>query len=308
MNEIYEFGKGGIDLKNMDTVYCAAVTPMNSDLSIDYDGIRSNINWYKKEGLGGILVCGGTGEFVSLTQTERKKVTEAAIKANDGKCQIMVCCAAETTAEAIDYASHAEASGADSLLLIASYYFKPSDEELIAHFRALARSTKLPVVLYNNPGSCGSNLTPALVKALSAEPNIKHMKDATGDLLQFRSTRNAVDENFHMWIGCDALACELIKNGATGWISITANALASQSQELFDNMMSGREQEAWNIYNLMLPIYTTCESPYKAIQKIKYIMDRIGCAGGASRGPRLALTDGEKQELNAMLVTAGIVK
>lgn len=290
----------------MNTVYCAAVTPMNRDLSIDYEGLRSNINWYKKEGLGGILVCGGTGEFVSLTEAERKKVTENAIVANGGDCRIMVGCSAETTAEAIDYAAHAEASGADSLLMIASYYFKPSDEELLAHFRAVARSTKLPLVLYNNPGSCGTNLTPELVKALSAEPNIGHLKDATGDLHQFRSTRCAVGDSFHMWIGCDALACELIENGATGWISISANALASESQTLFDNMLNGREAEAWALYRRMLPIYTTCESPYKAIQKIKYIMDTIGCVGGSSRRPRLELTEEEKRTIDAMLATAGL--
>ena len=107
-------------------------------------------------------------------------------------------------------------------------------------------------------------------------------------------------------VGCDALAYELFKNGARGWISITANALASQSQAIFENMMNGKDSLAWKIYEQYLPIYTICEEPYKAIQTIKYIMDRIGCCGGKSRLPRQPLTAEEKAHVDVLLQNSGV--
>lgn len=291
-----------------NNVYCATVTPMNDDFSIDFEGHRNNIEWFKKSGIGGIVVCGGTGEFVSLTTDERKRFVEFSAKHNNGKLGFVVGCAAETTAEAIMFAQHAQENGADGLLLISSYYFKPSEEEMKEHFKAVAASVKIPIILYNNPVSCGSNLSPEIVKELSEIDNITHIKDATGDIFNFRRMKELVDDDFNLMVGCDALSYELLHNGARGWISITANALPSQSQMLFNHMMNNELESAWDIYNKFLPLYTLCESPYKAIQSIKYIMDKIGCAGGPSRRPRLELTVDEKKKIDVILKKTGLIE
>jgi 4-hydroxy-tetrahydrodipicolinate synthase len=288
-------------MKTIDSVYCAAVTPMNRQYEIDYGGMRTNIEWYVQEGLGGALICGGTGEFVSLDTAERKELVEFSARQINGRMGFMVGCAAETTKDAVMFARHAESVGADAVLLIASYYFKPSEEELYQHFKTVAESVRIPIVLYNNPGACGSNLSPRLVERLSRLENVDYLKEAAGDMLQFRRIQAACRKSFHMLVGCDALAYELLCNGASGWISITANALVSQSQSIFDNMAAGKRDLAWEIYRRCLPVYSVCEGSYKAIQTIKYIMDRMGLCGGLSRLPRLELTAPEKAGIDELL-------
>jgi 4-hydroxy-tetrahydrodipicolinate synthase len=294
-------------MKSINTVYCAAVTPMDANYEVDYTGFNSNIEWYIQNRLGGILVCGGTGEFVSLTPRERMDIVAFAADKIAGRTGFMVGCGAETTKDAVAYAKNAQDAGADGLLLIASYYFKPSEEELYQHFKAVAAAVRIPIVLYNNPGACGTDLTPRFIQRMSAIENVKHVKEATGDLLRARKVQAACGADFNLLVGCDALAFELFKNGARGWVSITANALASQSQAIFDHMLAGEHARAWQVYEKFLPIYTICEEPYKAIQTIKYIMDRIGCCAGPSRPPRLALTPDEQSHVDALLRSTGLI-
>lgn len=293
-------------MKTINTVYCAATTPMNRDQSIDYAGLTQNIRWYREQGLGGILICGGTGEFVSLSDAERLELVERSAQEINGECGFMVGCASETTADAIRYAKHAEANGADALLLIASYYFKPSVAELLAHMRAVADSVTLPVVLYNNPGSCGSDLTPDLVQELSCVPNIYAIKEATGNLDRAKQLLNMHLKDFDIFCGCDYLINDIIKAGGSGWVSITANALPSQSQEIFDALRAGDVVRADKLFRTYKSLYEICETPYKAVQTVKYMMDRLGLVGGFSRLPRLPLTEEEKLHVDALMRGAGL--
>jgi len=295
-----------MDVRNR--VYCAAVTPMGKNGDIDFGGFEANLEWYINKGIGGILVCGGTGEFVSLSTEERLKLAERAGRQIRGQTGFMVGCGAETTNHAILYAKHAQEMGADSILIIASYYFKPSEEELYQHFKAVAESVSIPVVLYNNPGACGTDLTPAFVKRLSEIPNIRFIKEASGDLVRIREIKEFCSPDFGVMCGCDYLAYETFKNGATGWISITANALTSESQEILDCMLRGEEKRAWSLFSRYLPAYTICEKPYKAVQIIKYMMDRIGCCGGFSRLPRLELSDPEKKFVDDIMKKTGMLE
>jgi dihydrodipicolinate synthase/N-acetylneuraminate lyase len=166
---------------------------------------------------------------------------------------------------------------------------------------------KIPIILYNNYGACGTNLTPGFVQRMSKIENIRYLKEADGDLLQFRAIKDACPDDFHMLVGCDTIAYELFKNGATGWISISANALTKQCQTIFECMKNGQEDKAWEIFKVCLPIYAACESSYKAIQTIKYIMDRLGCCGGMSRPPRLPLTEEEKSKIDNMMRQANLL-
>ena len=294
-------------MHTIDTVYCAAITPMNYDQSVDLAGLVRNIRWYRGQGLGGVLVCGGTGEFVSLSFEERQAVVAAAAREIAGRGGFMVGCAAETTREAILHAQHAEVCGADGLLLIAPYYFKPSKAELVEHMRAVARSVSIPVALYKNPGSCGSDLTPEIIAELSVEPNITHVKEATGELQRVDEIRRLSSPDFHVMCGCDYLACDILEKGGAGWISITANALPGQSQQLFDRMMAGDYTGARAVMEKYLPLYTVCEQPYKAIQTIKFMMEALGCASGPSRLPRQPLTEREQVNVLLMMREAGLL-
>ena len=154
------------------------------------------LNGISENNLGGILVCGGTGEFVSLTSRERMEIVDHVTNKIAGRTGLMVGCSAETTAEAVAYAKNAQEAGADGLLLIASYYFKPSEEELYQHFKAVANAVRLPIVLYNNPGACGTDLSPEFIKRMSAFENVKHVKEATGNLMRARKISRSLRQGF----------------------------------------------------------------------------------------------------------------
>lgn len=295
-----------MNMSKMNTVYCAAATPMNRDESVDYGGLAANIAWYSRQGIGGILVCGGTGEFVSLSCEERTKIVEKAAKANSRKCQLMAGCAAETTREAVYYARHAEDSGADSLLLITPFYFKPSRDELAAHFCSVAGAVGIPVILYNNPASTGCDITLETLKLLYGIPNIRGIKEATGDVNRIHQINSEKIPDFQLWCGCDAIVKEFLLTGSRGWISITANVLASQCQRMMDLAGLGRFDELDGMLGRYQRLFEVCESPYKAIQTVKFMMDCLGLAGGASRKPRLPLTEPEKAKVLALMDAAGL--
>lgn len=291
----------------MNPVYCAAVNPMNANGEIDFSGFCSNIEWYIGQGISGITVNGGTGEFVSLTMQERKKLAERAVRQIGGRAACMVCCAAETTDEAVDYARHAQNIGAGSIMVIGPYYFKPSNEEICQHYWSIARAVDLPVVLYNNPGSSGIDLRPPLIAQICSAQNIRHVKEASGDLRRVREIRG-IDSAIHVYCGSDDIITESLTNGADGWISITANILPGQSQGIFDDFVGGNEKRARETFEKYAPLYTVTEKPYKAVQTTKYCMDRLGLAGGMSRKPRLPLTDEDKERVDQFLAGTGLLE
>jgi 4-hydroxy-tetrahydrodipicolinate synthase len=273
---------------------------MNGREEIDYAGFRANLDWYVAQGISGITVNGGTGEFVSLTMQERKRIAETAMDRIGSRVACMVCCAAETTKEVIDYALHAKSIGADSIMVIGPFYFKPSEEEICQHYWSIARAVDIPIVLYNNPGSSGIDLRPPLIAKICSADNIRHVKEASGDPKRVTEIRG-IDGGIHVFCGSDDTILESIGNGADGWISITANLLPGQSQRLFDDCRSGDVDATTGLFRRFAPLYTVTEKPYKAVQIVKYGMDRLGLAGGSCRRPRLPLTTEEKKGIDRLL-------
>lgn len=288
-------------------VFCAATTPMNKNQSIDYCSFKNNIDWYIKEGLTGILICGGTGEFASLERNERYKLAEVAIEHINKRATSMVCCADETTSGAIEYAKHAKSIGADSLMLTGSWYFSASDEECLEHFRIISEAVDIPMMLYNNPASSGVDLSADIINRICKFDNINSVKEASGNLIKIREIIKKSSNEVDVFCGSDEIALEAFLNNATGWVSITANSLPGQSQMIFDLAREGEIVKANEIFQRFLPLYTLCEQPHKAIQTIKYCMDKQGLAGGPSRAPRLSLTCSEKLIADKILKEVALI-
>lgn len=275
-------------------VFCAATTPMNNNQKIDFEGFKDNIDWYINEGLTGILICGGTGEFASLERQERYKLAETSVEHINSRVASMICCADETTQGVIEYAKHAKSIGADSLMLTGPWYFAASDEECLEHFRKISEAVDIPMMLYNNPHSSGVDLSAEMINQICKLKNIDSVKEASGNLIKIREINRISNRTVDVFCGSDEIALEAFLNNATGWISITANALPSQSQMIFDLAKDGEIIKAKEIFQRFLPLFTLCEQPHKAIQTIKYCMDKQGLVGGYSRSPRLCLTSHEK--------------
>ncbi len=288
-------------------VFCAATTPMNKKQKIDFDGFKNNIDWYVNEGLTGILVCGGTGEFASLKRQERYKLAEVAVEHINSRVASMICCADETTEGAIEYAKHAKSIGADSLMLTGSWYFAASDEECLEHFRKISEAVDIPMMLYNNPASSGVDLSAEMIHNICKFKNIDSVKEASGNLIKIREIIRISKNSVDVFCGSDEIALEAFLNNAAGWVSITANSLPSQSQMIFDLAREGKILKAKEIFQRFLPLYTLCEQPHKAIQTIKYCMDKQGLAGGYSRSPRLCLTENEKLVVDNVIKEIGLI-
>lgn len=292
----------------LEGIFPVLITPMNSDYSVNWDGLKQNIEYFVSQGVAGIVVNGSTGEFVSLTKEERKKITELAVEQVNGRIPVMVGTAAETTDEAIEYTKFAEDVGADASLLINSYYAHPKENEIYEHFKAVAESVSIPIMIYNNPFTTGVNIsTETILRVARDVDNITHVKESSGDITKLRDLTRQGQGFLKTFCGTEDLALESFLVGATGWISVAGNVVPQLAIDLFNSVQEKNFERAWELYDQLLPFCKFLEGSGKYIQIIKRAMDLRGLAGGPSRKPRLPLSDEEEstlqQLLNDLLVT-----
>src|SRR5262245_43000045 len=183
----------------------ALVTPFQPDFSLDEVALRRMIQRQIRGAVDFLVPCGTTGESATLTRAEHLRVVEVTLEESARRIPVLAGAGGCNTQEVIDLARELEALGADGLLSVTPYYNKPTQEGLYQHFRAIAQSTRLPIVLYNVPGRCGTNLEPATVKRLAAISNIVGIKEASGNITQMSVLANAVPNDFVILSGDDAI-------------------------------------------------------------------------------------------------------
>ncbi|MFC4557715.1 4-hydroxy-tetrahydrodipicolinate synthase [Virgibacillus kekensis] len=289
-------------MKQLQGTYPVLITPMHKDGEVNYDGLKENIEYFVKQDVAGIVVNGSTGEFVSLTKEEKYKITELAVEQVNGRIPLIVGTAAETTKDAIMYTKHAENAGADAALLINSYYAHPKDDENYEHFKAVAESVNFPIMIYNNPFTSGVDIgTETILKVAKDVDNITHIKESSGDIAKVRDISRQGKGFINTFCGSDDLALESLLVGATGWISVAGNIAPRLVTDLFDRVQENKLEEAWELYDKVLPLCNFIEGTGKYVQIVKRAMDLQGLAGGPSRRPRLPLTKEEDATLKEIL-------
>lgn len=286
------------------------ITPMNQDQSVDWQGLRNNVNFYISQGVRGLISTGSTGEFVSLTREERLKVTEVVLEEANGRVPVVAGTAAETTREAIEYTRHAQQSGAAAAMVINPYYMKPKEEEIFHHFALLTGAVDLPIILYNNPWTSGIDMSIDLILKIHRElPTVVAIKESSGDIRKLREIIRLSDGKLQGWCGWDDLAMESFLVGAEGWVSVAGNVIPKLVTELHTTAVEqGDWKKGWELYQRMLPLCHMIESSGKLVQVVKAAMDRIGQAGGPARSPRLMLNDQETARLDAALQTLHLIQ
>lgn len=293
----------------LEGIFPVLITPMNSDYSVNWDGLKQNIEYFVSQGVAGIVVNGSTGEFVSLTKEERKKITELAVEQVNGRIPVMVGTAAETTDEAIEYTKFAEDVGADASLLINSYYAHPKENEIYEHFKAVAESVSIPIMIYNNPFTTGVNIsTETILRVARDVDNITHVKESSGDITKLRDLTRQGQGFLKTFCGTEDLALESFLVGATGWISVAGNVVPQLAIDLFNSVQEKNFERSWELYDQLLPFCKFLEGSGKYIQIIKRAMDLQGLAGGPSRKPRLPLSDEEESTLQQLLNDLLVIK
>ncbi len=294
-------------MKKLETVLCAITTPFHENEEVNYEGLKTNLDWLIDQGIGGVVICGGTGEFVGLSLEERKKIAEVAIKQIDGRIAAVVGAAAETTKDTVELVKHAQENGADGVMVINPYYHKPSDEEIFYHFEEVAKSATIPVIVYNNPGASGTDISADLAVKLLSLDNVEYIKEATGDVTRIREIKSRIAASKSTFCGADEIICETIENNATGWVTISANVCPAACQKIFDLAIEGNMLEARKIFNKVNELFTLCETHNKGIQMAKYALELQGAVGGESRKPKLPLTKEEKSMVKQLMEKADLI-
>jgi 4-hydroxy-tetrahydrodipicolinate synthase len=241
---------------NMQFTGCgtALVTPFESDFSLDEGALRKLVRRQIRGGVDFLVPCGTTGENPTLTRAEHLRVVEITLEEANGKLPVLAGAGGYNTNEVIDLARELEALGADGLLSVTPYYNKPTQEGLYQHYRAIAEATRLPIVLYNVPGRCGTNLEPATVKRLAAIRNIVGIKEASGNIAQMAALANAVPDDFVILSGDDAIALPLFALGGRGVISVASNEIPAEMAQLCRHGLKGEFPQARAIQRRFLPL------------------------------------------------------
>ena len=222
----------------------ALVTPMRADGSVDFQAWDRLLDFHVAEGTDAVVVGGTTGESPTLERDEVVELVRRAKARVAGRMPVIGGSGTNSTAGSIELSRALAAAGADGLLTVVPYYNKPTQEGLYRHFTAIADAVQIPVILYNVPGRTVCDMLPETVVRLSGHPRIVGIKEATGDLSRAESILGAAKPGFLLLSGDDPTAAELMKRGACGVISVTANVAPRAMHDLCVAAMAGRHADA----------------------------------------------------------------
>ncbi|MBM4057806.1 MAG: dihydrodipicolinate synthase family protein, partial [Planctomycetes bacterium] len=281
-------------------VYAAATTEFHPDERLDPAATKLHFERLIDDGIHGLVVMGTVGEGTSLDPDEKREVLRLGIEASRGRVPVVTGVAEYTTRAACRWAAEAERLGADGLMVLPGMVYKPRPAENLAHFRAVARASGLPVMLYNNPVSYGVDLRPEQIAELADEPTIRAVKESSDDPRRITDIANLVGDRYVLLCGVDDLVLESIVLGARGWVSGLVNAFPAENRLLWDLTLAGRFDEARAVYRWYTPLLHLDTRP-TLVQCIKLAAALTGLGGEAVRAPRRPLDGAEREEVVALV-------
>lgn len=283
----------------------AMATPFTADGRLDLDGAVRLASHLADHGSEGIVLSGTTGESPTLSRDEKRELLAAVIPAVRGRAAVIAGTGTYSTAETIELSNDAEKAGADALLVVTPYYSRPPQSGLAAHFRAVAGSTGLPVILYDIPARTGRKIEHETFLDLAGVPSIVGVKDAAGDVVG--TTRLVADlPGWTIWSGDDALTLPMLAVGATGVISVASHLAGNRIAEMIAAHDKGQVEQAGQIHRDLLPLLDALFCTSSPIP-LKAALHMCGLPGGPLRLPLVEATDGEKTKIRAALEKLGII-
>ncbi|SUP82117.1 dihydrodipicolinate synthase [Yersinia pseudotuberculosis] len=288
---------------NWRGVFPAVTTQFRHDFSLDLDATHSVISNLINDGVSGLVVCGTVGENTSLTLHEKLSVAEAAKDAARGKVPVIVGIAEFTTAFAQNMAREVEKTGVDGIMVMPTLVYTATPHETAVHFRRVATTTNLPIMVYNNPPIYKNDVTPEILASLADCDNIVCFKDSSGDTRRFIDLRNAVGDRFVLFAGLDDVVLESVAVGAEGWVSGMSNAFPREGETLFRLAKQQRFEEALALYRWFMPLLHLDARP-DLVQCIKLCEALVGRGSAVTRPPRLALQGDTRKDVTAIIEKA----
>ena len=292
---------------NLQGCGTALITPFRPDGSVDDTALHQHVNWQIANGVSLLVPCGTTGEAATLTEQESLRTIEVTIAAAAGRVPVFAGCTHNATHQAVtNIKKLSKIHGLTGILTANPYYNKPSQEGQYQHFRAIAESTDLPILLYNIPGRTGANLEPDTVLRLSEIHNIVGIKESSGNILQITELLTRVPRAFRVFAGDDTLALPVLALGGAGLISVASNAIPQQMAQMVHAAMANEWITARRInrhyFNLMQANFL---EPSPA--PIKAVLTLLRRGNETMRLPMVPVTDPTRRKLERILGELGLL-
>ncbi|CAM5788481.1 MULTISPECIES: 4-hydroxy-tetrahydrodipicolinate synthase [Brevibacillus] len=278
----------------------AMVTPFNQQLEIDYEQTERLIDHLLATGTDAVVVSGTTGESPTLSAREKLDLFKHVVSYAKGKCHIIAGTGSNNTAASIEFTKEVEKIGVDAVMLVTPYYSRPSQEGIYQHFKALAESTKLPVMLYNVPGRTSVNMTAETTLRLAQLPNVVCVKEASGNLSQMASIIEHAPEGFELYSGDDGLTLPVLSIGGVGIVSVASHVVGAQMSEMMSAFFRGEHAQAAAIHRKLLPVFEGLFA-YPSPGPVKAALEKLGVQTGGVRLPLVDLTEEEKAFVHSLL-------
>ncbi len=281
-------------------VFPAATTLFKRDQSLDLNATAEHLEQLLRAGVHGLILLGTVGENCSLEYHEKLEVLRAGVSQIAGRIPVLSGVAECSTALACRFAVDARRIGVDGLMVLPAMVYKSDPRETLAHFRAVAAATDLPILCYNNPVSYGVDITPAMFAELADEPQFVAIKESSENVRRITDLKNLCGNRYVLFCGVDDLVLESVVLGAAGWVSGLVNAFPEENRLLWDLMTSGRYAEALEVYRWYTPLLHLDTHP-KLVQYIKLAMAETDLGTETVRAPRLPLVGREREEILAII-------
>jgi len=280
--------------------FVAMVTPFRNG-KVDEAKLRELVEFHITHGTDGLIPCGTTGESPTLSHDEHHRVVELVIEAARGRIRVVAGTGSYSTSDAIEMTKHAERVGAAGALVVNPYYNKPTQEGLYQHYRAIAESTDLPVIVYNVPGRTGCNVEPSTIVRLAAIKNIVGVKEASGNVPQITEICARVPSEFIVLSGDDGLTLAIMAVGGKGLISVASNEAPGDMARLVEAAERNDWNEARALNKRLLPLMTVNFIESSPIP-VKAAMARMGLLEEVYRLPMVPPRDESRKKIEQVLI------
>ena len=278
-------------------VITAMVTPFNEKREIDYPAVERLAKHLVDTGSDGVLVAGTTGESPTLTHDEEYELLYAVKGTVSGSAKVIMGAGSNSTRTAVDVTKKVESLGADAILSVVPYYNKPNQQGMIEHFGAIARSTNLPIILYNIPSRTGVNMLPQTVAFLAKEySNIVALKQSNSDLDLISELKAQCPKDFAIYCGDDSLTLPMLSLGAHGVISVASHVVGEEIKSMIHNYKSGQVKAARNMHQMLFPLFKKLFMAPNPVP-VKAVLSRLKMIENYVRRPLFELNEIERSEL-----------
>ncbi|MED1202018.1 4-hydroxy-tetrahydrodipicolinate synthase [Heyndrickxia acidicola] len=287
-------------MSHFGRISTAMVTPFDNKGNIDFQKTTQLVEYLIENGSDSLVVAGTTGESPTLSTEEKLALFKHVVKVADGRVPVIAGTGSNNTYASIELTKKAEETGVDAIMLVAPYYNKPNQRGIYEHFRTIAESTSLPVMIYNVPGRTVVSIDPGTVIELSRIPNIVAVKEASGNLDAMTEIISKTDDDFALYSGDDGITLPVLSIGGAGIVSVASHIIGNEMKEMIDAFFNGSIEKAAKLHQSLLPLMKGLFQAPSPVP-VKTALQLKGLGVGSVRLPLVPLDEQERDALQALL-------